>query len=246
MKKIIPILFLYLSIQTTQAMIIDNIVVSPLNSQDINIHLKVTEGAEFYFQNSSYNITKNSITLTVCYILSEPQLLILTTRENDIVISTVNNEVTNYNFTVIVNYIDEQGNCVTGPFSDSESMTFYTPLTNTISLSNNSFDNLNRNLIIIPNPTNGLLEFENDDKRINQVNVYDNLGRLVKKFDSIYNKKLDLIDTIYSACIVCWQIIYCRMPIRKVDSDLLKSELQARPFNLWLSHNKLKNALIKF
>ena len=194
MKKIIPILFLYLSIQTTQAMIIDNIVVSPLNSQDINIHLKVTEGAEFYFQNSSYNITKNSITLTVCYILSEPQLLILTTRENNIVISTVNNEVTNYNFTVIVNYIDEQGNCVTGPFSDSESMTFYTPLTNTISLSNNSFDNLNRNLIIIPNPTNGLLEFENDDKRINQVNVYDNLGRLVKKFDSIYNKKLDLID----------------------------------------------------
>ena len=149
MKKIITILFLYLSIQTTQAMIIDNIVVSPLNSQDINIHLKVTEGAEFYFQNSSYNITKNSITLTVCYILSEPQLLILTTRENDIVISTVNNEVTNYNLTVIVNYIDEQGNCVTGPFSDSESMTFYTPLTNTISLSNNSFDNLNRNLIII-------------------------------------------------------------------------------------------------
>ncbi len=158
MKNITCLLFFCLSFQFANAMIIDNIIVSPLNSEDINIHLKVTEGAEFYFQNSFFSIANNSITLTVCYRLSEPQLLIVTTRENDFVIPSINTQTQNYTFIVIVNYIDEQGNCLTGPFSDTEVVSFSTPVTNAISLSDYSFNTISKKIMIIPNPTEGVFE----------------------------------------------------------------------------------------
>lgn len=149
MKKIF-LLFLYvIPFFSLQAMIINNVTVSPINTQDINVHLKVSEAAVFYFTNSDYSITGNTITLTACYILGLQQAV--TTLQSDVIINDINLNSNNYNLVVVVNYKNNQNVCIPGIFSDTKTLNFSTPLTNPVSLSSNQFKNPFYQLS--PNPT---------------------------------------------------------------------------------------------
>ena len=67
MKKILLVFLITICFQNTNALNIENIIVSPIN-EGINIHLRTREASLFYYHAYEYNITDNVITLKVCYI----------------------------------------------------------------------------------------------------------------------------------------------------------------------------------
>jgi hypothetical protein len=188
MKKILIIIVFYIIHQPLNAMVINDIIITPINTQDINVHLKVTEASVFNFINSSYVIENNTITLTVCYNLQ--LFLTVTTLENDFIINSVNNGLNNYTLVVNVNY-RTNNICANGTFSDSETINFNTPVNNSVSLSNSSFKK-NIDPLLLPNPTSGLLKLNGIDNKIFSVYVFDNFGREIVAQKNIINTIIDI------------------------------------------------------
>ena len=149
MRKIIFYLLLILFCNSTHALIIKDITVSTVNTQDVNVRVKVWEGVVFNYVDSSYTISGNTITITACYFMT--LLTSVWTLENDIIIPAINLNTNNYNLVVIVNYKNNQNLCATSIFSDTKSLSFSTPLANPVSLASNEFKNLVNS--ITPNPT---------------------------------------------------------------------------------------------
>lgn len=197
-KTILTFLFIVL-VQYVNALNIQELSLSHGTGNNINVNLKVTEGSLIIYNNYSYTLENNIITLTVCYDITT--LSSYTTLDNDFTIENINATTSNYTLIVNANYrhwVDGQAVCDFTTNSDTATLAFSAPLTQTITLSSNIF-NIDRNLIIFPNPTNGQLELKNCEETIHKIVVYDNLGRLVKKFDSMENNilNLDLENGIY-------------------------------------------------
>lgn len=156
MKKLFITFLFYLLFFSTQAMIINDVVVTPLNNQDINIHLNVTDGSVFNFANSSYAINTNTITLTCCY--NTLYFLAVTTLENDIILPNINLNTTNYNLIVTVNFQNFPSNtCEYSILSDTETLNFSTPLTSAVSLGNATFENSKKKHQFVPKSRNEYL-----------------------------------------------------------------------------------------
>ena len=64
--------------------------------------------------------------------------------------------------------------------------------TNVSYLSTNDFEQFKKDFAIYPNPTDGKIEFKGVESTINQVDIFDNTGRLVKQIKNITGKSLDL------------------------------------------------------
>jgi hypothetical protein len=132
--------------------------------------------------------------LTVCY--NRTTISSFTTLNNEFTIENVELTTSNYTLIVIANYnrwVDGQAICDFTNNSDTATLSFSAPLTQTVTLSSNFFD-INDTFILFPNPTNGLLEFKNDEAILHTIKVYDSLGRSVKMFNAISSKILDLKD----------------------------------------------------
>ena len=170
-------------------MVIDNIIVTPLNEQDINVHLKVSEAAVFNYLDFSYEIENNTITLTACYKLE--LFLTQTTLENDFIISGINNGINNYTLIVIVNY-RTNNICSDGTFSDTETLNFNTPVSDSISLVSSNFEKVFESLKFYPNPTNGILNFYSIDNEILNISIFDSLGRKVLDKKRLPNEIIDI------------------------------------------------------
>lgn len=189
MKKILIIILFYIINQPLNAMVIDNIIVTPLNEQDINVHLKVSEAAVFNYLDFSYEIENNTITLTACYKLE--LFLTQTTLENDFIISGINNGINNYTLIVIVNY-RTNNICSDGTFSDTETLNFNTPVSDSISLVSSNFEKVFESLKFYPNPTNGILNFYSIDNEILNISIFDSLGRKVLDKKRLPNEIIDI------------------------------------------------------
>jgi hypothetical protein len=170
-------------------MVIDNIIVTPLNEQDINVHLKVSEAAVFNYLDFSYEIENNTITLTACYKLE--LFLTQTTLENDFIISGINNGINNYTLIVIVNY-RTNNICSNGTFSDTETLNFNTPVSDSISLANSNFEKVFEDIKVYPNPTSGILNFYSIYNEILNISIFDSLGRKVMDQKRLPNQIIDI------------------------------------------------------
>lgn len=194
MKKILLTFLFLVIVQTINAINIQELSLSQGTGNNINVGLKVTEGSLIIYSNYSYTLENNIITLTVCY--NRTTISSYTTLNNDFTIENADSTTSNYTLIVIANYsrwVDGQAICDFTDNSDTATLSFSTPLTQTVTLSSNFFD-INDTFIVFPNPTNGLLEFKNDEAILHTIKVYDSLGRLVKMFNAISSKILDLKD----------------------------------------------------
>jgi hypothetical protein len=192
-KTLLTFLFLVIG-QTINAINIQELSLSQGTGNNINVGLKVTEGSLIIFNNYSYTLENNIITLTVCY--NRTTISSFTTLNNEFTIENVELTTSNYTLIVIANYnrwVDGQAICDFTNNSDTATLSFSAPLTQTVTLSSNFFD-INDTFILFPNPTNGLLEFKNDEAILHTIKVYDSLGRSVKMFNAISSKILDLKD----------------------------------------------------
>jgi hypothetical protein len=192
-KTLLTFLFLVI-VQTINAINIQELSLSQGTGNNINVGLKVTEGSLIIYNNYSYTLENNVITLTVCY--NRTTISSFTTLNNEFTIENVDLTTSNYTLIVIANYsrwVDGQAICDFTNNSDTATLSFSAPLTQTVTLSSNFFD-INDTFILFPNPTNGLLEFKSDEAILHTINVYDSLGRSVKMFNAISSKILDLKD----------------------------------------------------
>ena len=192
-KTLLTFLFLVIG-QTINAINIQELSLSQGTGNNINVGLKVTEGSLIIYNNYSYTLENNIITLTVCY--NRTTISSFTTLNNEFTIENVDSTTSNYTLIVIANYnrwVDGQAICDFTNNSDTATLSFSAPLTQTVTLSSNFFD-INDTFILFPNPTNGLLEFKSDEAILHTINVYDSLGRSVKMFNAISSKILDLKD----------------------------------------------------
>lgn len=194
MKKIyftIVLLFLFQNINAIQ---IQDIVITNLNVSDINIHTKVSDGYYFEYYNYNYSIANNTITLNICY--SPFFTPVVTTKENDFVIPNINIDTNNY--ILIVNvykrmYINNTWLCNSQIDMDTITLPFTTPLNGIVTLSSDSFNENKNKILIYPNPSTGIINF-NKIASINQIEVFDNLGRKVKTFNTNLNDFIKLSD----------------------------------------------------
>jgi hypothetical protein len=60
-------------------------------------------------------------------------------------------------------------------------------------LSNNNFENATGNLELFPNPTMGKVELKNN-QAIKRVEIFNNVGRLIKIIKDIPNSQIDLSE----------------------------------------------------
>ncbi len=196
MKKLFLILILnVLSIQFANALNIQQIIVSSVNTQDINVYVKVQEGFTFGYYNHSYTIEGNVITLTVCYYPSLGSAI--SVRENNFLIPNINSIQNNFQLIVNTWYIQSDGvNIVCSnqnPLPDTETLFFSTPLTEPVLLGITDND-FHWEELIFNNPSNGLFQFETKDELIYLITFYDSTGRNVKSVKLNRRQVLDLTE----------------------------------------------------
>ena len=143
-----------------------------------NLHTISFNGAGFI--GSTYIITDNVIDISACFLynMTAP----VPTFENDIFIPIssdydsyiVNVSVYNSSTTDTCNYIS-LGGTATATF-----------------LSVNDFADLTNDLILFPNPTTGILEISGNVLKINNICVYDQLGRRVRQLHDLAARRIEL------------------------------------------------------
>lgn len=174
------LLFMMFCLKASFALNIENITVTPINSNDINIHLKTGNGYSFYYFSNSINTTGNSITINVCYTMGP--LAAVWQNEKDIIIPTINTNTANYTLIVNVYWVDTVAPvaCNYTSLQDTATLQFSTPLTQPVYLGNSSIEKDN-DFKIYPNPAkNNFNITAKNDVVISSMSIYNTLGQLVQ------------------------------------------------------------------
>ena len=186
MKQSIIILTTFL-IFLTQSMFSQTIIglsISPI-TEGIEINLTTYDANVFSYGCHDYSIDGNVILLKVAYFLTVSPTA--TELENSFEIALADDE-NDYTFQVEIYSADNYPNCTYDTLIDSNSLSFSTPLTETITLSNTEFTNIEDQISIYPNPTNGLLNIESSTNlKINSISLYNHVGAKILTIDNSIN-----------------------------------------------------------
>lgn len=189
MKKIILLALLAILSQKMSAIEIENILISSVSNQTINVRLNTIHSYTYSYESYQYNITNHTITLDVCYIPGDGAAI--SYLENDFQIPVNNTIINNYTLIVNVYYINLINfNCDYQTIKDTKSLSFSTPLSGNVSLGTNNIVVSSNVSILYPNPTNGILFFS-EEKRIENIEIYNSQGISTTKINKLENK-LDL------------------------------------------------------
>jgi hypothetical protein len=186
MKKFMLLIIVIGFSQTIKAIEIENIAVSAISNQEINIRVNTMDLYTYSYASYQYNIVGNTITLEMCY---NPGLgAAISYLENNIQIPLNTTTIANYLLTVKVYYINLQNfNCDYQIIRDMENLTFSTPLSGTVFLTSNDAAQNKFNSILYPNPTRGIL-FCNKKIKIERIQVYNFSGQLIYKIEKPENE----------------------------------------------------------
>jgi Secretion system C-terminal sorting domain len=180
MKK--KLLFLILIGQFTssfsQSIQINQITPTSVNN-GINVNLLVTTYNGAGYLSHNYNVIGNTINLEVCYWFNVT--LPVYPINNDFLISVPNNE----NYIINVSVKNSSSQVICDYFSNG-------PTATTNYLSNNEYLISKSDYSFYPNPSKGIIEFSGNELLINNITIYDKVGRMVKKLIQPLNKNIDL------------------------------------------------------
>jgi hypothetical protein len=172
--------------QTIKAIEIENIAVSAISNQEINIRVNTMDLYTYSYASYQYNIVGNTITLEICY---NPGIgAAISYLENNIQIPINTTNVANYLLSVKVYYINLQNfNCDYQILRDIKNLTFSTPLSGTVLLTIKDDTQNKITSILYPNPTTGIL-FRNKNMKIDRIQVYDFKGLLIYEIENPENE----------------------------------------------------------
>ncbi len=187
MKKFI-LFFIFIGLsQSINALTIETISISPINIQDINVHIKSKDYYYFYYSDYQYSIQGNIITLSVCYVPTLSASIL--EMDNDFLIPNVN--MVSNSYTLVVNlYYTNQGLCDYTIIKDTSTSQFNTPINQLIFLSSNSFSTIDNVIFMGPNPTLGKIYFDNSNIHYKNVSVYNSLGQEVIQSFVLQDEKM--------------------------------------------------------
>jgi len=178
MKKNILLLLLVCNFQTASALSITNLVVSSISgANDVNVQVQSTHTNSFTFRESNYTVLGSIITLNVCY--KDGFSAVISNDYRNVVLSGIN--LTANNYTLIVNlYFTNNvvsNECNYSLIKSTATLNFSTPLTNTVYLENENFENYPNKIGLYPNPNKGKFTISNLENF--NIEIYDILGHLV-------------------------------------------------------------------
>jgi hypothetical protein len=185
MKNFILLILVIGFNQTIKAIQIENIAVSAISNQEINIRVNTMDLYTYSYASYQYNIVGNTITLEICY---NPGIgAAISYLENNIQIPLNTTNVANYLLSVKVYYINLQNfNCDYQIIRDMQNLTFSTPLSETVFLTIKDVTQ-NKISILYPNPTTGIL-FCNKNMKIDKIQVHDFKGLLIYEIENPENE----------------------------------------------------------
>jgi len=182
MKTKLLLLFLLgqLTFTNAQNIAIDEITPSIVDG-GINVNLLVTTFNGAGYLSNSYEITGNTINLSVCYWFSA--ILPVFQMSNDFFIPVTEAGL----YTINVSIFHSTSTTTCDFFSAG-------PVGTVVVLSNNTFENVKKQPELFPNPTSGIIEINFEPNEINAIQIWDSMGRLVKEVHALPANRIDLSD----------------------------------------------------
>ena len=196
MKKLLLILIIFSGILNSycQNILITQLSATPLTG-GINVNVKTISGTGSGYLSNTYTISGNVIDLSVCYWFDNT--LPVLQFDNDFFIPLTSDG--NYTVNVHIKLSTSQITC--DNFATTDNGIAYVSY-----LSTNNFEQIKNAFTLYPNPTNGKVEFKGSELTINQVEIFDNVGRLIKQMKNITENSLDLTELNEGIYIVKIQI----------------------------------------
>ncbi|NJM80552.1 MAG: hypothetical protein HC854_14760 [Flavobacterium sp.] len=170
MKKSLLLLLLF----TVSNIFCQNIFITQLSATElaggVNVNVQTVSGIGSGYLSNEYTINGNIIDLSVCYWFD--QTLPILEFNNDFFIPLSN--AGSYEVNVHIILSTSQVTCDNYANTDNRSTTVSY-------LSTASFEDFKNNFSFFPNPTSGKIHFDKSELVINNLSIYDNTGRIVKK-----------------------------------------------------------------
>lgn len=191
MKKIILLNTLFFIGLIVNAQDIFDMNVSPTADTslvDVNLHTGTSTISEFISEEQFFS--SNIITMNICYYVTGFQV---TTQYNDTFPVTV---PADSDYTLVVNLYrsQTQGVCDYTELTDTATLEFTTPLTETVYLSVEDFELLQNQIKVYPNPVKDILFLDIPNNLIlKNIIAYNILGKEIKTF-TIGLESLDVRD----------------------------------------------------
>lgn len=162
-----------------------NIIITDLSATSIdggiNVNVKTISGTGSGYLSNSYTVTGNVIDLSVCYWFDNT--LPILEFDNDFPIPLT----TSGNYTINVDIILSTSQVTCDNYATTDSKTIKKDYT----FSTIEYEKFKKDYILFPNPTKGKMEFTGNQTNIEQIDIYNNLGVLVKHLKIIKNKNID-------------------------------------------------------
>ncbi|WP_339612148.1 T9SS type A sorting domain-containing protein [uncultured Xanthomarina sp.] len=179
MKKIILLTVIALSGYFVNGQTIHSLNVSPNGTDSVDVNLEVVETHYINFVNHNYEFIGNQINLKVCYEYSTQNVAPLLSNTFNI---PVNNPI-NYILNLEIYRTPILTTCDFTDLTDSATMQFTTPLTETVYLGVEDFELLENQIKVYPNPVKDILFLENPNNLVlKNIAVYNILGKEIKSF----------------------------------------------------------------
>jgi len=182
MKKLLLLSIMFCGILNSYC---QNIVITQLSAtsltEGINVNVKTISGTGSGYLSNTYTVTGNVIDLSVCYWFNNT--LPVLEFDNDFLIPLT--ATGNYTINVLIILSTSDITCDNYATTDNGSISLDY-------LSTTSFEKMKDNFTLFPNPTNGKVEYKGNAFQINQMEIFDNVGRLVQRIKNISESSLDL------------------------------------------------------
>jgi len=147
----------------------------------INVNVKTISGTGSGYLSHDYTITGNIIDLSVCYWFDDT--LPILEFDNDFLIPLSSNG----SYTINVHIILSSSQITCDNFANTDNETIEVEYT----LSTTEYELTKRDYALFPNPTNGITQFTGNKLLIKQIDVFDELGRLIKHLKTTNGKSID-------------------------------------------------------
>lgn len=195
MKRLLLLIVLLNSlIGFNQTLSLDSLYVSDYGSPEaIEVTVITTYANTYSYIGSNYTITENVIDLSVCYYISswsQPAVTTITKKLYVFIPADLTDFVLN------VNLYNSQSATSCDYFEDldSASLNFSMPLTDTVFLSNDAFQEKQEPFLsVYPNPAQNQLTVNANGKTIESIQLYNVFGEKILE-SHLQNSQIDLTD----------------------------------------------------
>ena len=179
-KLLLHFLLGQITLSNAQHIAIDKITPTIVDG-GINVNVLVTTFNGAGYLSNSYEVTGNTINLSVCYWFSA--ILPVFQMSNDFFIPLTEGGL----YTINVRIFHSASTTTCDFFSAG-------PIGTVVLLSNNTFENVKKQPELFPNPTSGIIEINFEPNEINAIQIWDSMGRLIKEIKERSTNRINLSD----------------------------------------------------